>query len=109
MKFAAGVLLCIGLISAVGVAQEATGRIIGTASDPSGAVIPNVQVTITNSATGISRKTTTDHDGYYQVLALPIGTYKVAAEHEGFRRVISEDQKLLINQALRVDVHMEVG
>jgi hypothetical protein len=90
-------------------AQDATGRVAGTISDPSGAVIPGVQVTVTNSATQVSRKTTTDRDGYYQVLALPIGNYKVSAEHEGFRTVISNEYKLLINQALRVDIKMEVG
>jgi len=109
MKFAALVLLCICIIPVLCPAQEATGRIVGTVSDPTGAVIPNVQVTVTNTATGISRKTVTDREGYYQLLALPIGNYKVTAEHQGFRTVISDQQKLLINQALRFDIRMEVG
>jgi hypothetical protein len=72
-------------------------------------VIPAVQVAITNTATKYARTVTTNKDGYFQVLALPIGNYKVTAEHTGFRTVISQEQKLLINQALRIDFKMEVG
>jgi hypothetical protein len=97
------------LIPALSFAQDATGRIAGTITDPSGAVIPGVQATVTNTATQVSRKTTSNPDGYYQVLALPIGNYKVSAEHDGFRTVVSNEYKLLINQALRVDIKMEVG
>jgi len=97
------------LIPICSYAQDATGRIAGTITDPSGAVIPGVQVTVTNTATQLSRKASTNQDGYYQVLALPIGNYKVSAEHDGFRTVISDEYKLLINQALRVDIKMEVG
>jgi hypothetical protein len=97
------------LIPALASAQDATGRIAGTISDSTGAVIPGVQVTVTSTATQVSRKATTNQDGYYQVLALPIGNYKVTAEHAGFRTVISNEYKLLINQALRLDIKMEVG
>src|SRR5580698_1190174 len=97
------------LVPARSSAQDATGRIAGTISDPSGAVIPGVNVTVTNTATQVSRRANTNQDGYYQVLALPIGNYKVTAEHQGFRTVLSNEYKLLINQALRVDIKMEVG
>jgi hypothetical protein len=90
-------------------AQDATARITGTITDSTGAVIPGVQVTVTNTATQISREATTDHDGFYQVLALPIGSYKVTATRDGFRTVESTEYKLLINQALRVDFKMQVG
>ena len=90
-------------------AQNATGRIIGTLYDPQGAVIAGVEVKATNTATQISRTSTTDNDGYYQILALPIGSYTVAAVHAGFRDVTTAEQKLSINQALRIDIKMEVG
>jgi outer membrane receptor protein involved in Fe transport len=95
--------------SVVSSAQEATGRVFGTVFDPQGAVIPGVKITVTNTATQVERQTTTDRDGSFQVLALPIGNYRVRAAHEGFRSVISAEQKLLINQALRIDIKMEVG
>jgi hypothetical protein len=90
-------------------AQDATGRITGTISDSTGAVIPEVVVTVTNTATQVSREATSDHDGFYQVLALPIGSYRVTAARQGFRTVVSSEYKLQINQALRVDIKMEVG
>jgi hypothetical protein len=90
-------------------AQDATARITGTIADSTGAVIPGVQVTVTNTATQTSREATTDHDGFYQVLALPTGSYVVTAVRQGFRTVVSTEYKLLINQALRVDIKMEVG
>src|ERR1700730_3088074 len=90
-------------------AQDATARITGTVSDSTGAVIPGVQITVTNTATQVSREATSDHDGLYQVLALPIGTYKVTAGRQGFRTVGSSEYTLLINQALRVDFKMEIG
>jgi hypothetical protein len=89
--------------------QDATGRIIGTISDPSGAVVPGVQITVTNTATQDARKVVTNQDGYFQILALPIGTYRVTAEHDGFRTLITDEYKLLINQALRIDLKLEVG
>jgi len=48
-------------------------------------------------------------DGAYQVLLLPIGMYSVTAEARGFRKTITEPQQLEINQALRIDVKMEIG
>ncbi len=97
------------LIPAVSLAQDANGRVFGTVYDPQGAVIAAAQVTVTNTATQVVRTAVTDSQGYFQVLALPIGNYKVKAEHTGFRTVISAEQKLLINQALRIDIKMEVG
>ena len=48
-------------------------------------------------------------DGAYQVLLLSIGMYSVTAEARGFRKTITEPQQLEINQALRIDVKMEIG
>ncbi len=90
-------------------AQEASGRIFGTVYDQQGAVIPGGKITVTNTATQMERHATTDHEGAFQVLELPIGNYKVRAERDGFRSIISPEQKLLINQALRIDFKMEVG
>ena len=102
-------LLAAIALPALSSAQDANGRIFGTIYDQQGAVIAATQVTVTNTATQIVRNAVTDSQGYFQVLALPIGSYKVKAEHTGFRTVISAEQKLLINQALRIDIKMEVG
>ncbi len=98
-------LLCSGVK-----AQDTTGKITGIVTDPTGAVIPNAKVTVTQTATGVSHDTTTDQSGSYQVLQLPIGLYRVRAEAPGFA-VVTVDSKtsLEINQTLRIDVKLEVG
>lgn len=102
-------------------AQDATGRIIGTVTDPSdspivGTAICQVQfvcqglkITVTNIGTDIAVTTTTDSNGYYQVLSLPIGEYQVTIEAPGFRKQVFEHQKLQINQTLRMDAKLTLG
>ena len=90
-------------------AQDATGRVTGIIFDPSGATIADAHVTVTNVATQISRETTSDTTGFYQVLALPVGSYKVTVEHQGFRSATTSESKLEINQTLKIDIKMEVG
>jgi Carboxypeptidase regulatory-like domain/TonB-dependent Receptor Plug Domain len=102
-------LFLLATLPTVSSAQDATGRIFGTVYDPQGAVVPDVHMTVTNTATQDTRNATTDKSGYFQLLALPIGIYKVSAEHMGFRTVMTTEQKLLINQALRIDIKLEVG
>ncbi|MGB9120931.1 MAG: carboxypeptidase-like regulatory domain-containing protein, partial [Candidatus Angelobacter sp.] len=63
--------------------QDATGRVVGTITDRSGAVIPNAHVVVTNADTHVARETVTNSSGFYQVLSLPIGNYMVSADHKG--------------------------
>src|SRR5580658_2305629 len=90
-------------------AQDPTGRIIGTASDAQGAGIPGVVVAVTNVTTQVSKKTETNKEGFYQILDLPIGSYKVTMEHQDFRQLVFENQILQINQSLHIDGKMELG
>lgn len=90
-------------------AQDATGRIVGTVTDRTGAVVPGAHIVITNAETHSVRETVTDATGFYQVLALPIGNYTVAADHKGFNPVNTNSSKLEINQSLRIDIRLEVG
>ena len=90
-------------------AQEGTGRVIGTVTDEKGAVVSGATVTVTNVDTKISRATTTNSDGNFEVLLLRIGNYQVTAEQPGFKKAVSEVEKLQINQALRFDIKLEVG
>lgn len=90
-------------------AQEATGKIVGQVTDPLSAVIPDVRITVTNVATGIASQTVSDKDGMYQVLNLPIGSYTVTTEKQGFQRLVTVPYPLEINQALRVDLKLRIG
>ena len=104
------VLLTITLVFGTQVSAQSTrARIIGTVSDPAGAVIPDATVTVTNVATGVKTPIKTDHDGNYQALELPIGTYKIKVEREGFKTTETAEYTLEINQVLRVDVRLPVG
>src|SRR5215472_8241697 len=98
--------LCAGL---PGLAQNANGRIVGVVTDPQGAVIPGAKLSVTNVSTNDRRQTVSTQDGTYQVLDIPIGTYRVTAEHEGFTKAVTDPQQLTINQTLRVDISMFIG
>ena len=92
------------------VAQDTSGKIVGIVSDSSGGVVAGAKVTVTNTGTQVSRQTSTDKQGYYQVLELPIGRYEVAAEAAGFSRmVVGAKNSLEINQSLRIDITLQVG
>ena len=78
------VLLLAALVlffAAQGLAQEAT--IVGTVTDPSGAAVPNVSITVTNIDTGLTRTLTTSGDGQYVVPDLRIGHYTVESHRCG--------------------------
>ncbi len=55
--------------------------------------MPDARVTVTNTATGIAHSTNTNKDGYFEVLDLPIGSYNVTVEHEGFSKAVTQQQK----------------
>jgi hypothetical protein len=73
-------------------AQEPTGSISGTITDSSGAVVPNVRVTITNKATGAVRTETANTEGAYSAPSLLPSEYEVRVEQAGFRTVVAAAQ-----------------
>src|SRR6266513_1555701 len=70
------------------VAQTVTGDITGDVTDSSGAVLPNVTVTVINTGTNFSRSGTTSNAGNYRIPDLPIGQYKVTATAQGFKTAV---------------------
>src|SRR5947207_10768283 len=66
-------------------AQIQNGQFTGTITDPSGAAIPNAKVTVTNMGTNLSVTTSSNQSGLYVVRELPVGTYKITAEAQGFK------------------------
>src|SRR5229473_1141126 len=103
------VLALLAALPCVLAAQEATGRIVGTVYDQTGAVVPGARIVVTNTATHISRETLTDTSGSYQVLSLPVGSYSVSADRKGFKSVTISGNTLDINQTLKVDINLTVG
>ena len=101
------VLCALLFVGSLAFAQEAT--ILGTVTDPSGSVLPNVNVTITNNDTGQSRTLTTSGDGHYLAPSLTIGHYTVKAEASGFESASKNDVVLNVGARERVDFAMKVG
>jgi len=90
-------------------AQVDTGAILGTVKDQSGAVVPDAKVTITNVATGIAVSATSRGDGTYEFRPVKIGTYSVAAEHEGFQKIQQQNVHVDVQQQVVVDLTLLPG
>src|SRR2546422_1042221 len=71
------------------VAQTFRGTILGTVTDPSGAMVSGAKVTVRNVNTGLERSTQTSADGSYSVPELPIGTYTVTISQSGFQTSVT--------------------
>jgi len=95
--------------AAVAIAQTSNASIVGTVTDPSGAAIPGATITVTNTATGISRTVTTSEVGTYRVYPLNPGTYEVKASTAGFKTKIQPNVVLEVAAVLKVDLQLEVG
>jgi Carboxypeptidase regulatory-like domain len=90
-------------------AQDIFGRIAGTISDSSGAVVANAKITLTNEATQISRDVTADKNGYFVADQLPAGTYSVTGEQAGFKTTTKKGNALTAGGRLTVDLSLQVG
>ena len=89
-------------------AQVPTGTIVGTVTDPQGAVVVKAKVSITNKDTGASRVVETKSDGSYTAPSLPPGNYLVRAEAPGFK-VLDRTVEVLTGATVSVNLAMQVG
>lgn len=101
--------LVLATVAEFAVAQDIFGRISGTVTDPTGAVIPNVKVRIVNDETKLTRDVTTDPNGFYVATDLPVGSYTVATESQGFKSIRKTGNVLVAGGRLTVDVRLELG
>ena len=90
-------------------AQAANGNIEGTVKDGSGAVLPGVTVTVTNTETGAERSTITNDQGAYRAILLPLGRYTIAAELQGFRKYEQTGLTLSAGQTIVANIELGVG
>lgn len=111
MKVLACFVVCLLVISGMAFAQGtgASGDINGTVTDPSGAVVPNATVTITDAEKGLKRTTHTDSNGHYEVPGLLPSMYTVGAEHTGFQTSIQKGVIINVGQTTTLDFHMKVS
>jgi hypothetical protein len=106
----ARIILVFVLLAAVSLsAQTFRGTILGTVTDPSGAVVPGAKVTVKNTGTGLERSTETSADGSYSLPELPIGTYTVTVTQSGFQTFVATGVTVDVASDRRVDAAMKTG
>ncbi|MBY0374342.1 MAG: carboxypeptidase-like regulatory domain-containing protein, partial [Bryobacteraceae bacterium] len=100
-------LLCLSLPLT---AQEVTGSILGTITDPTGAPVPNASVKVLSTERGaVVRSLTTDSDGNYVATLLPIGFYALSVEAPGFKRAKRDAIELHVGEKLTHNLKLELG
>src|SRR4029079_13214942 len=77
--------------------SQATAQISGTVKDQSGAVLPGVEITATQTDTGVARSTVSNETGSYALPSLPTGPYKIEASLPGFRTFVQTGIILQVN------------
>ncbi|HVB99999.1 MAG TPA: TonB-dependent receptor [Candidatus Dormibacteraeota bacterium] len=90
-------------------AQQNLGQISGRVTDQTGGVIAGTPVTVTNVATGVVRRLTTDRAGAYSAPALIPGTYTVSVSAPGFRTFVRKDVLIETGKSVRIDVQLVPG
>jgi hypothetical protein len=88
---------------------QGSGSIVGTVTDPSGAVVPGATVTATDVGTGVSRAATTNQQGLYSLSAMRPAQYKVTVEAPSFRTYSQSAVTLLANQTLMLNAQLVLG
>src|SRR5437870_4812730 len=88
---------------------QSTAQISGTVKDATGAVLPGVEVTATQTETGIARSTISNETGGYDLPNLPLGPYKLEAALAGFRTLVQTGIVLQVNSNPVINVTLEVG
>jgi hypothetical protein len=89
--------------------QSTFGAILGDVADQNAAVMPGVEVVLTQQETNVQRRALSNEVGRFEFLNLLPGTYRLEARREGFKTFVQKDIQLSARQAVRVDALMEVG
>jgi hypothetical protein len=101
--------LIVGLVLVSGAYAQATGNLSGTVKDPNDAVVLGVAVTVKNTATNLVRTTTSKDDGHWTLTLLPVGTYSVTFEKEGFKRSVISSVEVEASITRTLEAALEIG
>ncbi len=102
-------LVAVAFSCQIAMAQQVSGSIYGTVTDQTGAAVPNAKVTITDQDKGTKFDVTTNEAGNYTKDRLIPGNYTVEVEGTGFRKAVSRDIRVNVDNAARVDISLQVG
>src|SRR6266852_1754069 len=103
------VLLLLPWVPSLTAQTGSTAALTGTVTDPTGAVVPNVTVTATNTGTNRSRTVTTGADGVYSIPLLEPGPYRVRYSAQGFKAAEVGSVTLTVTETVSLDRSLEVG
>ncbi len=98
-------ILCAGRTPA----QDITASIRGSVLDASGGIVSGAKITAIQSETGLQRTTSSDSQGAYVLLELPVGHYRLEAEAKNFQSFVQEGISLDVNEIATVAIHLVVG
>ena len=101
--------LTLAFASSTAHAQFDTGSFVGTVHDSSGATVKGATVTVTNTATSITTKTTTNDEGSYEVPSLRVGSYRISASASGFADAVADNVGISVGVRQRIDLTLQVG
>lgn len=105
----AAVVALIFIFTLRGAAQATTADLVGSIQDPSGAGIPAATIVITNVATNVEHRSTSEKNGEYRIGQLPPGDYSIAVEAAGFSKLVQSGVSLQVNQQARLNLTLQVG
>ena len=94
------------LMASPALAQDPTGAIEGTITDPSEAIVANARVLARHLATGFTRDTVAGANGFYRLLALPVGSYSVVVDAPPLATTMREPVEVSVNQTVRLNVQL---
>ena len=103
---ALGVALLL-LLPAFAFAQGTRGTLTGTVTDPTGALVPEATITITEMKTGVTTAGASSSAGYYRT-SVPPGTYRLEAKKEGFKTAVAENIVVPVAQVVTIDFTLQV-
>src|SRR5467141_3808558 len=104
----AGLLVC-ALTGAAVWAQATTAQISGTVKDQTGAVLPGVEIAVTQTATGAKRTAVSNETGNYVLASLPLGPYMLEAALPGFKTYVQTGIVLQVDASPTINVVLQVG
>src|SRR6185436_14864304 len=97
------------ILLTISVQGQSTASIEGLITDQAGAVIRGAEITATDAAIGVTRKSVTDDSGRYQLPALPIGDYRLEVHAKGFQTRILQSMPVEVGRRLNYDFELQIG
>jgi len=110
-SYSLAILICaaLPLLPVLSWGQQVTAAFTGKVTDPTGAAIVGAKITAIDTERGTEWPTVTNGEGVYNLPRVPVGTYNIKVEHEGFQTATESNVTLQLNQTARLDFQLKVG